>query len=196
MLARAVCRRRPVRAAVTKLVLLLALPAVLGPAPGAAQSRTPPAGETDPAPMVLHILDYVAVDYPGAVKDGRVLDEGEYKEQVEFVTQPNFILESGESVLDSLYVVQGSSVPIGTGNVAMTVYHGANGGQCVWTGFDLWSFQRTECIQLVDGVLQGIWGLPRAPVARGPAGAPALSVDGSRAPHGFARMTRALRVHY
>jgi hypothetical protein len=116
--------------------------------------------------------------------------------QAEFLTQPNLILEGGESVLDSLYVVQGGGVPIGTGNVAMTVYHGADGGECVWTGFDLWSFQRSECIQLVDGVLQGIWGLPRAPVARGPAGAPALSVDGSRAPHGFARMTRALRVHY
>lgn len=76
----------------TTLVLLLALPAVLGPAPGAAQSPTPPAGETDPAPMVLHILDYVAVDYPGAVKDGRVLDDGEYKEQVEFVAQARALL--------------------------------------------------------------------------------------------------------
>ena len=33
------------------------------------------------------MLDYVAVDYPGAVKDGQVADQGEYDEQVEFVVQ-------------------------------------------------------------------------------------------------------------
>ena len=114
----------------------------------------------------------------------------------EFLTQPNVIVEGGESVLDSLYVVQGSSVPIGTGNVAMTVYHGAEGGQCIWTGFDLWSFQRSQCIELVDGVLQGIWGLPRDPVARGPAGMPALAGETAPRPRGFTRPTRALRLHY
>ena len=114
----------------------------------------------------------------------------------EFLTQPNVIIEGGESVLDSLYVVQGSGVPIGTGNVAMTVYHGANGGQCVWTGFDLWSFQRTECIQLVDGVLQGIWGLPRDPVMRGPASVPAFAGGSVPRPQGYTRPTKALRLHY
>jgi hypothetical protein len=114
----------------------------------------------------------------------------------EFLTQPNVIVEGGESVLDSLYVVQGSSVPIGTGNVAMTVYHGAEGGQCIWTGFDLWSFQRSQCIELVDGVLQGIWGLPRDPVARGPAGTPALAGGTAPRTRGFTRPTRALRLHY
>jgi hypothetical protein len=114
----------------------------------------------------------------------------------EFLTQPNVIIEGGEPVLDSLYVVQGSTVPIGTGNVAMTVYHGADGGQCIWTGFDFWSFQRSECIQFVDGVLQGIWDLPRAPVARGPAGSPALAGEAAPRLQGLARPTRALRLHY
>ena len=113
---------------------------------------------------------------------------------VEFVTQPNFIIEGGESVLDSLYVVQGSTVPIGTGNVAMTVYHGGETGQCIWTGFDLWSFQRSECIQLVDGVLQGIWGLPRGPVVRGPGNAPAFARRVSAPPRLATRATRALPV--
>jgi len=36
---------------------------------------------------VVHLLDYVAVDYPEFVKDGKVVDEAEYKEQVEFVGQ-------------------------------------------------------------------------------------------------------------
>jgi hypothetical protein len=113
----------------------------------------------------------------------------------EFLTQPNSILEAGVPVLDSLYTVQGATLPSGTGNVAMTVYHGAEGGECVWTGFDLWSFQRSETIQLVDGVLQGIWGLSRDPVARGPAGTPALMSGGppQRLP---ATRSRALRLHY
>src|SRR5262245_39121279 len=117
--------------------------------------------------------------------------------QVEFVTQPNHILEDSGPVLDSLYVVQGSGVPIGTGNVAMTVYHGSEGGQCIWTGFDLWSFQRSQCIQLVDGVLQGVWGLSRAPVPRTPAGAPAFEQAGplpGRPPVRAARATRVLPV--
>lgn len=33
---------------------------------------------------ILHLLDYVAVEYPGVVREGKVLDEGEYAEQVEF----------------------------------------------------------------------------------------------------------------
>jgi high-affinity iron transporter len=40
----------------------------------------------DPFAPVLHALDYLGVDYPGAVKDGKVLDQGEYDEQVEFAT--------------------------------------------------------------------------------------------------------------
>ena len=114
----------------------------------------------------------------------------------EFITQPNVIVESGESALDSLYVVQGSGVPIGTGNVAMTVYHGVDNARCIWTGFDMWTFQRSECIALVDGVLQGIWGLSRAPVARGPEPLPALAGSGRPAPRVFTPPTRALRVHY
>src|SRR5262249_28883298 len=42
------------------------------------------AAEPDPFAPILHALDYLAVDYPGAVKDGKVLDQGEYDEQVEF----------------------------------------------------------------------------------------------------------------
>ena len=32
--------------------------------------------------LLVHLLDYLAKDYPGAVSLGRVLDEGEYREQV------------------------------------------------------------------------------------------------------------------
>lgn len=42
---------------------------------------------TEQAQLILHLLDYVAVDYPQCVQDGTVLDQGEYDEQVEFVQQ-------------------------------------------------------------------------------------------------------------
>ena len=42
------------------------------------------AAADEDAQGVVHLLDYVAVDYPGAVRDGKVLHEQEYKEQLEF----------------------------------------------------------------------------------------------------------------
>ena len=40
--------------------------------------------DADPFAPILHTLDYLGVDYPEAVKDGKVADQGEYDEQVEF----------------------------------------------------------------------------------------------------------------
>ncbi|WP_045484819.1 cytochrome c/FTR1 family iron permease [Pseudomonas sp. StFLB209] len=37
------------------------------------------------AVQALHLLDYIAVDYPATVADGKVIDDGEYREQVEFL---------------------------------------------------------------------------------------------------------------
>lgn len=39
------------------------------------------------AQTIVHMLDYMSVDYPEFVKDGKVLDEAEYKEQQEFSGQ-------------------------------------------------------------------------------------------------------------
>lgn len=39
---------------------------------------------TDPAQDILHILDYVGVDYPTTVKNGEILNPAEYQEQQEF----------------------------------------------------------------------------------------------------------------
>src|SRR5215470_8759598 len=69
------------------LVLAAALPA------SGASGDVPP-GER--AQIVLHILDYVGVDYPGAIKDEKVADEGEYAEQVEFVVQARSLLDQLE----------------------------------------------------------------------------------------------------
>jgi high-affinity iron transporter len=37
-----------------------------------------------PAETVWRLLDYVAVDYPGAVRDGRIISAAEYAEMSEF----------------------------------------------------------------------------------------------------------------
>ncbi len=43
--------------------------------------------DDDKAQTIVHLLDYVGVDYPDFVRDGKVLDEAEYAEQREFVGQ-------------------------------------------------------------------------------------------------------------
>ena len=48
--------------------------------------------QTESAQLVVHLLDYISVDYPAFVKDGKVLDEGEYKEQQEFAAQVQTLL--------------------------------------------------------------------------------------------------------
>jgi len=62
--------------AVRSCLVLLAL---LLPGTLAAQDRT--------AQTILNLLDYVAVEYPAFVQDGKVLDAEEYAEQVEFSGQ-------------------------------------------------------------------------------------------------------------
>jgi high-affinity iron transporter len=37
------------------------------------------------APQALHLLDYIGADYPNTVQAGKVIDEGEYREQLEFI---------------------------------------------------------------------------------------------------------------
>lgn len=44
------------------------------------------------AQTIVHLLDYMSVDYPEFVKDGKVIDEAEYKEQQEFSGQVIVVL--------------------------------------------------------------------------------------------------------
>jgi high-affinity iron transporter len=71
---------------VRRLILLAALLAFL-PLPGrlAAGAASPDGAPS--AQRLLHVLDYLAVDYPEAVKDGVVTDEAEYAEQIEFASR-------------------------------------------------------------------------------------------------------------
>jgi hypothetical protein len=71
--------------------------------------------------------------------------------------------------LDTLYVATGEVVPHRTpsGDDAglypwMTYYHGAENGSVVFSGFGIWSFKRSQCQQLVDAVLEDMWGLQKS----------------------------------
>lgn len=100
----------------------------------------------------------------------------------EYLSVPNFIVEdvdpnpdfvSEQSTLDTLFALDafagnlhpsGSTFPRPT----MTYYHGSESAPMVFSGFNIWNYARQDCIQLVDFVLQEIWGLPRAMIDRQP----------------------------
>ena len=44
------------------------------------------------AQTIVHMLDYISVDYPSFVKDGKVVSETEYQEQQEFAAQAAVLL--------------------------------------------------------------------------------------------------------
>ena len=67
---------------------MLGLIAFLWPVTLAIAQATP-----EPTQVVLHLLDYMAVDYPQCVQDGTVLDQSEYDEQVEFSQQVRTLLD-------------------------------------------------------------------------------------------------------
>jgi high-affinity iron transporter len=51
------------------------------------EAAPPSDSPTRRAQTILHMLDYVAGDYPETVKDGQIVDDSEYKEQIDFITQ-------------------------------------------------------------------------------------------------------------
>ena len=63
----------------SRLLALLVLPVL------ALCSFNLQADTVDGAPKALHLLDYIGADYPPTVDAGKVIDESEYREQVEFL---------------------------------------------------------------------------------------------------------------
>ncbi len=57
-------------------------------------TASPVLAQDDPAQTILHLLDYVGVDYAGAVEGGKVKSEDEFKEMVEFTTQAVTLLKT------------------------------------------------------------------------------------------------------
>ncbi|MGK0160536.1 FTR1 family protein [Pseudomonas mosselii] len=75
----------PSRLAMTSRSRLLAwLPALLfGPVLALCSNPTLAEAPAE-ATKALHLLDYIGADYPPTVRDGKVVDDGEYREQQEF----------------------------------------------------------------------------------------------------------------
>ncbi|HTN66579.1 MAG TPA: FTR1 family protein [Burkholderiaceae bacterium] len=51
------------------------------------------AAADDKAQAIVHMLDYISVDYPNFVRDGKILNQSEYEEQLEFAAQSIALLE-------------------------------------------------------------------------------------------------------
>jgi high-affinity iron transporter len=82
--------KKTTRPALWLLVLTASLPARLFAADTAAKSvpATPDwAEQAELGRRIIHLLDYIARDYGGAVQDHQVLNPTEYSEQVEFVKE-------------------------------------------------------------------------------------------------------------
>ena len=95
----------------------------------------------------------------------------------EYLTEPNDIQEDYDpdpfavrmvSGLDTLMDVKGFSLaPTGNEPAIMTYYHGVEGPQFIFSGFNFWTWTRSDCKQIVDFVLQEIWKMPPpSPAAR------------------------------
>jgi len=55
---------------------------------------TPAAAQQSDPRALLHLLDYIGVDYPNTVRDGQVINPTEYAEQQEFATRANTLIAS------------------------------------------------------------------------------------------------------
>ena len=121
--------------------------------PEALMERT---ATSDPVPPMRTINAFYATSYKGEV-----------------LSQPNPILEEvgtdpehplTASVLDTLYFAAYGDA--GVQEPVMTYYRGLECGPVIFSGFPIWYFQRAQAIQLVDFVMQRVWGLTRQPVPR------------------------------
>ena len=56
-------------------------------------SLTVSANSPEGASQALHLIDYIGADYPPTVEDGKVIDETEYREQLEFLTVLKGLIE-------------------------------------------------------------------------------------------------------
>jgi hypothetical protein len=88
-----------------------------------------------------------------------------------------------EEVLDTLYVANGQSLPDPTenpANVVMSYYHGHDSTPFVFTGFNIWGYRRSDCVQLIDFVLQRLWGMSRSNSFQGPSALRRVAMERAR----------------
>lgn len=62
--------------------------------------------DDEKAQTIVHMLDYVGVDYPGVVQDGEVINDEEYAEQREFAAQAIVLLRNLSAVPEQSALLQ------------------------------------------------------------------------------------------
>ncbi len=140
--------------------------------PGALRFRSP---ATDALPPTRTAVQ-AALYYVSNVADEYVSAPNEVTEPVDPHVEPPVL----QSTLDTLYDVSSSELCISPAP-AMLYYHGRDNAPFVFSGFDLWSWSRSDAQGLVDFVLGDIWGMARSgPRAAG--GASVLGTPGARRP--------------
>ncbi|HZY16884.1 MAG TPA: cytochrome c/FTR1 family iron permease [Ramlibacter sp.] len=71
------------------------------------------AGADQQAQTIIHMLDYIGVDYPDTVQDGKVQDQAEYQEQREFAAQALAQLEQLPAIAGKDAVLQKARALVG-----------------------------------------------------------------------------------
>lgn len=136
----------------------------------------PWAGQPDYSTLPPIMKEKTAATDPFAQYAPNRANQGEFYQavySVEALTKANTIVQDDDPdpnalrmvpTLDTLYATTGGSV--GSGKPVMTLYHGGENQQFLFSGFPLWYFQRQHVIAMTDWVLQTLWGMPRRPVPR------------------------------
>jgi hypothetical protein len=61
------------------------------------------------------------------------------------------------SLLDTIYTCAGLPPDPSANYPCMTVYHGPGKGDVVFTGFDVWTWKRSQMVAMVDAILGDMW---------------------------------------
>jgi hypothetical protein len=115
---------------------------------------------------------------------------------LEYLLQGNHVIEDYgtpgrpdlRSTLDTLYHADASTLPnedTNPYNVVMTVQRSRTRGPVVFTGFDLWHYQRAQLVAMVDVVLQDVFGMARGAAS----GAARSAVRPARSPRSAVSQT-------
>ena len=61
------------------------------------------------------------------------------------------------SLLDTLYTCRGLSPDFNVDYPCMTVYRGPGSGEVVFTGFDLWTWKRSQVVAMINAIVGDLW---------------------------------------
>jgi hypothetical protein len=140
--------------------------------PTALNPKTP---ATDPLPPLRNPGDF----YINTPDNAKGIDIEYLFKENRIVQDPDGVPDTGDefSVLDTLYIAAWGGDGMNrwdyTGwdgvNPVMTVYRGQDAVQpVVFSGFNIWHFRRSDCLAMLDMVVNGMWQVPLPHLASSP----------------------------